>query len=280
MYKFIAAALGAASLLMLGACQKQDGAATSTDPQSTTAAAGDGINGTWKADVASAQVDRKPTEYLLKDGQFSCPSCTPPLKLAADGAFHPVTGRPYADSMSMKIDGDHDVTQSAKKGDQVVGETKYSVSADGETLTVSFTDTSVPNAKPVTGKYTETRVAEAPAGSHALSGSWKMDKYDNVSDEGTTETFALNGDTLHMSTPAGLSYDAKLDGTDAPTKGDIAGTTASVKKTGDNVYEETDKQGCKVVSVTTMTLSADGKMHVVTQDKQTGATTKYDVIKQ
>ena len=75
----------------------------------------------------------------------------------------------------------------------------------------------------MTGSLTETRVADAPAGAHALSGSWKMDKYDNVSDEGTTVTYKLNGDTLHMTSPAGQSYDAKLDGTEVPIQGDTGG---------------------------------------------------------
>ena len=160
------------------------------------------------------------------------------------------------------------------------GETKYSVSADGKTLTVSFTDSSIPNAKPVTGSYTETRVADAPAGAHAISGSWKMDKYNNVSDEGLTVTYKVDDDTLHMSSPTGASYDAKLDGTDAPIKGDIGGTTASVKKLGDNSYEETDKRGGKVVDVTTFCVGADGKLNVVSEDKLAGSTIKYTANRQ
>ncbi|MGZ3196172.1 MAG: hypothetical protein ACXWI1_03575 [Croceibacterium sp.] len=273
MTKTFVAALAAVSLLSLAACQKQPAAGT-TD-KASGAPAGEGINGTWKADLATVQIDTKPDQFLLKDGKFSCASCTPPLTIAADGAFHPVAGRAYADSMGVKIDDDHNVTQSSKKGSQDLGDTKYSVSADGKTLTVNFTDSSVPNAKPVTGKFTETRVADAPAGAHALSGSWKIDKYNSVSDEGLTVTYKLDGDTLHMTSPAGTSYDAKLDGTPAPIKGDIAGTTASVKKTGDNVYEETDTRDGKVVGVTDMTVDG-GKLHVVGQDKRNGSTTKYD----
>jgi len=285
MMKSVMAVLSGVSVLTLGACQKSESTTnettnTTTTTTTTSASSAGDINGTWVADLASVQIDAKPDQYLLNGGKFSCPTCTPPLTLAADGAFHAVTGRPYADEMSVKADDDHNVTRNARKGGRDTGQTKYSVSADGKTLTVSFTDSSTPNVKPVTGNYTETRVAAGPAGSNAISGSWKLDKYTNISQEGLTVTYKVDGDTLHMSSPAGTSYDAKLDGTDAPINGDIGGTTASVKKLADGSYEETDKRGGKVISVTTFTTGADGKMHVVNADKQSGTTVKYDANKQ
>ena len=60
-----------------------------------------------------------------------------------------------------------------------------------------------------------------------------------------------------MSSPTGQSFDAKLDGTATPIKGDLGGTTASVKKTGDNTYEETDTRGGKVISVSDITVDGD-----------------------
>ena len=277
----IIAALAATSLLTLSACRQ---AATDENVASgnaeAPAVAATGIDGTWKADLSSVQLDQKPDQLLLKAGQFSCATCTPPLTLAADGAFHAVTGRPYADQISIKVDDDHNVTRANQKGGRVTGETKYSVSGDGKTLTVSFTDSSTPNAKPVTGNYTETRVAAAPAGAHAISGSWKLDKYNNVSDEGLTVTYKVDGDTLHMSSPAGQSYDAKLDGTDTPIKGDVGGTTASVKKLGESIYQETDKRGGKVVGVYTFSVGADGKLNVVSEDKLAGSTMKYTADRQ
>jgi hypothetical protein len=210
---------------------------------------------------------------MLKDGQFSCATCSPPLEVAADGAFHAVAGRAYSDSMMVKVDDDHNVTETARKGDKVTSETKYSVSGDGKTLTIHFNDTS--GDKPVTGSLTETRAGDAPAGAHALSGSWKMDRYDNVSDEGTTVTYKLDGDTLHMSSPTGQSFDAKLDGTAVPVKGDIGGTTASVTKTGDNAYREVDQRAGKTISTTDFTVDGD-KLHVVSHDERDGSTMKYD----
>jgi hypothetical protein len=276
----ITAALAAASILALAGCRQAATTGNASEnaaaPASAEAAA---IDGTWKADLSSVQIDQKPDQLLLKDGQFSCPTCTPPIALAADGAMHAVE-RPYSDHMAVKADDDHNVTRTSQKAGKDTGTTKYSVSADGKTLTVSFSDSSVPNAKPVTGNYTETRVADAPAGAHAISGSWKLDKYNNVSDEGLTVSYRTDADTVHMSSPVGTSFDARLDGSEAPIKGDVAGTTASVKKLADGSYEETDKRGGKVISVTTFKAGSDGKMHVVSEDKLAGSTIRYTADKQ
>jgi hypothetical protein len=276
----ITAALAAASILALAGCRQAATTGNASEnaaaPASAEAAA---IDGTWKADLSSVQIDQKPDQLLLKDGQFSCPTCTPPIALAADGAMHAVE-RPYSDHMAVKADDDHNVTRTSQKAGKDTGKTKYSVSADGKTLTVSFSDSSVPNAKPVTGNYTETRVADAPAGAHAISGSWKLDKYNNVSDEGLTVSYRTDADTVHMSSPVGTSFDARLDGSEAPIKGDVAGTTASVKKLADGSYEETDKRGGKVISVTTFKAGSDGKMHVVSEDKLAGSTIRYTADKQ
>jgi hypothetical protein len=278
MKKEFLAALAATSLLSLAACNNQPAADNTAADNASAAPSGTGLSGTWKVDLSTVQSDSKPDQLLLKDGKYSCPTCTPPLTLAADGAFHPVTGRPYADSMAVKVDDSQNVTTTSKKGDKVTGESKYSVSADGKTLTISFTDSTAPNT-PVTGSLTEVRVADAPAGAHAISGSWKLDKYDNVSDEGLTVTYNLDGDTLHMSSPTGNSYDAMLDGTDAPIKGDSAGTMASVTKTGDNAYEETDKRDGKVLSVTDFTVDGN-TLHIVSHNKRDGSTMTYDANRQ
>ena len=275
MFKTTIAALAAASLLALTACNQQPAAGNNS---TSTAAAADAINGTWKADLASVQVDQKPDELLLKDGKFDCPTCTPPLTVAADGTYHAVTGRPYADEISVKADDDHNVTRTDKKGGKVVGENKLSVSADGKTLTVSFVDSSTPDAKPVTGNYTETRVAAAPAGAHAISGSWKPEKYNSVTEEGLTTTYQLAGDTVNMSSPAGQSYSAKIGGPEAPIKGDIGGTTVTVEKVDGGIRETYHRDG-KVTGVATSTVGADGKMSVTYENKLNGSTTKYTASK-
>jgi len=271
----ITTAMAAALLLTLGACKQEAADSTAT----TEASAATGIDGTWVADVASAKFDSKPDEAMLKDGTYTCSTCTPPLTVKADGAFHPVTGRPYADSISVKVDSDSQVTQTAKKGDRVIGTTTYTISSDGKTLTVEFTDSSIEGGKPVTGKFTQTRVGDAPAGAHAISGKWKTDKYDNVSAEGLTVTYKVEGDTLHMTSPDGTSFDAKLDGTDAPIKGDSAGTMVSATKTGDNAYQIATKRDGKAINTTTFTI--DGNMlHASSKSEQDGSSMTYDAKRQ
>ena len=280
MRKTMKAALAAASLLALVGCRQTTvaGNQAATENAATPAAAGeDPINGTWKTDLASIKVDARPDQFLLKDGQFSCPTCTPPIAVAADGAFHPVE-RPYADHMSVKIDDDHNVTRTNQKGGKVTFQQKFSVSADGNTLTSNFNDMS--GTKPVTGTFVETRAAPAPAGAHAMSGSWKADRPTNVSDEGLTVTISADDTMFHLSTPAGQSFDAKLDGTETPIKGDIGGTTASVKKLGPGSYQETDRRGGKVTDIYTMTVGADGKLNFKDENKLDGSTSTSVANKQ
>lgn len=280
MRKTAMAALAAASLIALAGCKPAGGgneAANGSGNGAATAGAGS-IDGTWKADLSTMTVDAKPDEYSLKGGQFSCTTCTPPYTIAADGAMHAVTGRPYADHLAMKVDDDHNLTRTAQKAGKTTSTVKYSVSADGNTLTINFDDET--GTKPITGSYTETRVAPAPAGAHAISGSWKQSKPpSSVSDEGLTTTFKLDGNVLHMTAPTGQSYDATIGGPAVPIKGDMGGTTAAVAKNGDS-FVETDTRNGKVVSVTTMTPGSDGKLHVVNEDKLGGSTAKFDMNKQ
>lgn len=270
----ITAALAAASLIALSAC-KQQPAANESAPAETAAAAD--LNGTWKADLDSVQFDQKPDEYLLQAGQYSCKSCVPAYTVAADGAFHPVS-LPYADSLAVKVVDDHNIVRTAKKGDRQIGETKVAVSADGNTLTGSFTDTSVQNAPAQKGEYTENRVGPAPAGAHVVSGQWKPTKLANFNAEALTFSLKVEGDTFHYSSPAGYSYDAKIGGPDVPIKGDLAGTTASVTKI-DNGYLETDTRDGKVVGTTTFTIGPDGKLHGIGEDKLTGSKTTWTATK-
>jgi hypothetical protein len=278
MRRTISAALAAVSLLALASCKQN--ATTGNSAENVGAAASVAaatIDGTWKADVDSVQFDQKPDEFLLQGGQYSCKSCVPSYTVAADGSFHPVS-LPYADSIAVKIVDDHNIVRTAKKGGRQVGEAKLAVSADGNTLTGSFTDTSTTT----TGKggFVETRVGSAPAGAHPVSGQWKPTKLQGFNAEALTFTFKTNGDTLHMNSGTGQSYDAKFGGPDVPINGDIAGTTASVKQTGDNSFQEIDKRAGKVVGVFDFSVGADGKGHGSYENKEDGSKVTYTATKQ
>ena len=84
-----------------------------------------------------------------------------------------------------------------------------------------------------------------------------------------------------MATLNGQGYTAKLDGTEAPYKGDPGTTSVSVKKISDHELEETDKRDGKVISVARLTASADGKtMKIAIDDKLHGTQSEFTATKQ
>ena len=142
-------------------------------------------------------------------------------------------------------------------------------------------DSSNTNAAPVTGKGEETRVAKGPAGSNAISGSWRITKFETLSDNAITWTYKVSGDELTMTSPTGQSYTAKLNGTEAPYKGDPGITAVSIKMVAKNILKETDKRGDKVITVSKMTLQTDGKTaKIVADDKLHGTTNQFVAEKQ
>ncbi len=213
------------------------------------------FDGTWKVDMSKAQLPRKPDVYLLQADMFHCKTCVPPFEVKADGQDQKVTGQPYYNSMSIKTVDDHSIEETDKIDGKTVATSKWTVSPDGNTLIVEFSNSSDTNAAPVSGKGEATRVAKGPANSHAISGSWRESKVYNLSDNALLVTLKLEGDTLSMNTPTGASYSAKLDGTEAPYKGDPGITSVSVKRMGKNSFEETDKRDGKVISVTKITVA-------------------------
>jgi hypothetical protein len=239
------------------------------------------FDGMWKFNLNDAQFPKKPDVFLLQDGMYHCKTCVPPVDVKADGQDHPVTGHPYFDSVSVKVVDDRTIEEIDKKNGKTVATSKVVVSGDGKTADFEFTDSSNTNADPVTGKGTSTQVAKGPAGSHAVSGSWVTSKMENLSDNGLTVTFKVEGDSLSMSNLTGQSYVAKLDGTDAPYHGDPGTTSVSVKSMGKNTIEEADKREGKVISVARMTVSPDGKtITVKVEDKLRGTNSQFTATKQ
>jgi hypothetical protein len=239
------------------------------------------FDGTWKFDLKTAKFPEKPDVFLLQGGMYQCKTCAPPVDVKADGQDQKVSGNPYYDTVSIKVVDARTIEETDKKNGKMVATSKTWVSADGNTLMFEFSDSSATSGDPVTGKGEETRVAKGPAGSHAISGSWRTSKMDALSDNAITITYKLSGDSLSMSSPTGQSYTAKLDGTEAPYKGDPGTTSVSVKRLDENTMEETDKRDGKVIAVAHMTVSADGKtMTLVVDDKLRGTKSEFTAAKQ
>jgi len=240
------------------------------------------FDGTWKTRMDSIKTTGKPDVYALEDGMYVCSSCVPQIKVKADGADQIVSGHPYYDTVAITVVNDHEIQDVRKKGGKVVSTATVTVSPDGSTETVEFSDSSATNGGPaVTGKATATRVAKGPAGSHAVSGSWVSKSIEGISDNAIVWTYKVSGNQVTMTNPTGQSYTAKLDGTDAPYKGDPGTTSVSVKMIGRNTIEETDKRDGKVIGTWKMTVLADGKTAKGTGvDALTNRTTSFDVVKQ
>jgi hypothetical protein len=228
------------------------------------ALAGSPFDGTWKTDLQSMKVTGKPDVYLLADGEYTCSSCEPELKVKADGKPHKVTG-PSSDEIVLK------------QGDKEYVKVSETISPDGKTLTDKFTNHA--GAKVVSGESTSRRVTDGPSGSHPVSGSWQQnglkgdDTLRTVQYEMTPEHFAMHWN--------GQSYDARFDGKQYPVVGDPGQTRVSLKKLDDNTVEETDYRKGKVVDEIRLAAAKDGKsIHVTDKDVVHGQTTTFTLEKE
>lgn len=239
------------------------------------------IDGTWKIDMNQVKLPAKSDVLVLKDGMFRCATCAPPYEVRADGADHTVSGHPYFDTVAVAVVDDHTVKETDKKDGKAVATTTTTVAPDGKTASFQFSDSSDTQGPPVTGEGTLARTAAGPAGSHALSGSWRTASYRRISDNALTMTYKEEGDSLTMHSPTGQSYTARLDGTDAPYQGDPGVTSVSVTRSGERTFVETDKRDGKPVSVGRMTIHPDGRvMDVSIDNKLRGTRMSFAAIKQ
>lgn len=225
----------------------------------SAASAASAFDGTWKYDLKSQQVSKKPNVYLLTGGKYSCSTCVPAYTVAADGAFHKVAGNPYYDEVSVKVIDATSVKWSSRKGGKPMSDNTRTVSADGKSMMISFNDMTATNGVAITGKSGVTRVAAGPAGSHATSGGWLDTPEGEVSDAGLLVTLNMTGKTMTLTTPTGIAYTTTVDGPPSPVKGDPGWTTVALKAPKPKTLVETDYRNGKPISVTTYSMAADGK---------------------
>lgn len=216
------------------------------------------FNGTWKTDVNSIKSGGEPLVLHVKNGMYEC-NCVPPIKVKADGEDHSVTGHLGFDTIAVKVLNDHSIQRTEKKGGKVVSTSTLTVAADGKTIDAEFTNTS--GSSPVTAKGVFERVGKGASGSNAVAGSWQLKHVDNVSANGLTSTYKVDGNDINYSDPTGDSYTAKINGKPvAYTDGSgVTGTTVSVKREGKNTLRETWYRDGKETGWDTMTVAADGK---------------------
>jgi len=232
------------------------------------------FEGTWKTNMAESKLSQKPYIFSVNNGMYDCESCVPKINVKADGQDQPVTGQPY-DTLAVQVVDANTIHATGKKAGKPTFEQTRTVSSDGKTLTVSTTGYPADGSQPVKSEAKYTLVSKGPAGSSAMSGSWRIQ---NVSEDaaGLTTTWKGAGDGLSMSTPTGENWDAKFDGKEYPVKGIYANETVSLKKLGDRAIEVTVKRDGKLYSIDKITVSPDGKkMTNVADNKWTGRVSTF-----
>lgn len=239
------------------------------------------FDGTWKADFSTTKSPAKPFQLLLKDRIFSCNTCDFPFAVKADGTDQVVQGDPYRDTLAVKVVSDLEIQETSKKSGKVVTTSKICISPDSNEMTADYSDSSATNGgPPVVATVHAKRIGKAPFGAHAVSGTWRTETTES-SENGALYTFKVRGDEITMTTPTGQSYTARLDGTQAPVKGDPGSNTVKVRLIRENTLEEVYLLDGKPQKVYRTVVNADGKRAVVsTEDKHRNTTTTFESVKQ
>ncbi len=245
------------------------------------AAAQSVFDGTWKADVNTAQFGGKPQERMLKDGSFTCKTCVPAYTVKADGTFQPVRGNPYMDATSVTVVDPSTVKFAYRRAGKSTGEDTVTISPDGRTATWKGVDRSAANGVPVEYDVQDTRVGTAPAGAHALSGTWMAKSGGQVSESGLTVTLKTQGDTITVTNPGGETITARFGGPAAPVVGDPGKSMVKFVRTGASSYTSTTMRDGKVMSVNQVQVSPDGRtLTYKSENKQNGGTSQFTATKQ
>ncbi len=230
------------------------------------------FDGRWVADL-DTQSGLATDMYLVRDGHYACSSCEPPRSYAADGKPHPVAGDPETTSESVTITGRRSIVTHII-GPPLDRVTTMTVAPDDRTASYVSVDHRPGITAALRTEYLARRTAAAPAGAHAVSGTWQGVRYVQVPELVRTTTLRLNGNRFSYSTPLGTSYTAHLGGGDVPVRTmQGAGITASVRLTGKRRIEEKVKRDGQLVEVRTFTLAPNGRsMEIATRDPAQGAT--------
>lgn len=237
------------------------------------------LQGTWRANMDQSTLSPKPYVFSVVGDTYECSTCAPVIKIKADGTDQPVTGQSY-DTLSVRVDDTKTIRLTGKKAGKTVFEQTRTVSDDGSTLALKSSAYAKENGKQVETEVSFTRIDKGPAGANGTSGSWQINKV-TESDSGLMTTYRWVGDELSMSQPAGENFTAKLDGKDYPYHGSYSYDTVSLKRIDDHTIEETNKRDGKVIEVSRISVSPDGKtLTAVAENKLTDRTSTYILEKE
>jgi hypothetical protein len=236
------------------------------------------FDGTWAINKDTAPLPQKPAVYLLAKGMFRCSGCIVNMEIEADGYDHKVAAADYWDTVNVQMVDAHTVEIIAKQAEKTMFTEVDAISPDGSTLTQLVKD--MTEAETVTTETRNRRIDKGPAGSHAISGSWRAYKT-NRSSNGSIIKYKCTADGFSGETPLGERFDAKFDGNYYPVEDDPAHTMVSAKLLNPNKVELTHKRQGKIVSISHMSVVPGGKsIHVVFENKDANTSTTFDFQKQ
>ena len=237
------------------------------------------FDGTWLTNEGQSKLSQQPYVFSVNKGIYDSPSYNPKIHVKADGTDQPVMGQ-FWDSISVREVDPKSIAVTGKKAGKIIYEQIRTVSDDGNTLTSKQAFHPETGNEVMNSEATYTRLGTGPAGANGTSGSWRMNAL-KMSENARATTYKSAGDELSMSDPTGESYTAKLDGKDYPVKGAYSYNVVSLTRINERTIVETDNRDGKVVYVSRMTVSPDGKkMTVVFTDKRTGRTSTSVADKQ
>ena len=230
------------------------------------------FDGRWVVDLDTQAGQAGFDKYLVANGVYKCASCRPPRDYPADGKLRPVPGDTSVISESVAIAGPRTMVTRIVDH-QRTRVTTMTVAPDGKTATYVSLDEWPGHAQPLRTEYLAKRVAPAPPGALAVSGSWRGLRYVQVPVEyRSVELEESNGRFTRNDFVHGR-YTAKIGGPAVPVTGDGKDILkARVSAPDARTRVETLLLNGKTVRTITYRLSADGKsMATTVRDSKDGS---------
>jgi hypothetical protein len=234
------------------------------------------FDGTWIIDTGKNDkfASEKPRVLSVADGVFR----EGDRQLKVDGSDQKVPATGYWDTVSVRIVDERTVEIISKKAGKPMFTETDTVSADGNTLTQVMKDTT--EAEAVTFESDFRRLAPAPAGAHAVSGSWQVFKQSR-SENSTIIKYKCTSQGFTAETPLGEKLEAKFDGKLYEMQDDPGHTMVSVKLINPYTVEQTNVREGKVVFIVTLEVTPDAKtIHATSKMKKDGSVKAWTLHKQ
>lgn len=233
------------------------------------------FDGAWKLDPPTLRISHgEHTVISLQNGVYRCDGCqAATISIKADGVDHDVVGDPDIDTVAADVINDHSIRTIDKKAGKVVSTSTDTVAADGQHLTISFTNE---GARPRSGTYVMQRIGAAAPGQHPVAGTWRFDHHVKLNDATDVIVLKLVGDTITVGIGGtSESFTATLGGAAVPfayRSGE--GTTVSVQRVGPHSLRESFMRHGKVTLTRTVTILPDGRtMQMTVHNLHSGSVT-------